>query len=242
MPPLRIANETLDAISALEQAPSILKVKEIFRRSAERHGFTAFLCAAPPSPDRQIVSPILFEEWPEAWTSTYVERRHYVHDPMLKEIFRTADPFLWSEAMAKRESTKAELTVMAEAEKAGMNEGFVIPIYGVGGAIHAFTMTGEAPRTDSKARAELHLLSMYAYARARRLRRHSGGTPVSLTMREREALRWVAQGKSDWEIGEIMGTSDSAAHKLIESAKRKCNVSTRIQAVVIAIRQGDIPV
>jgi LuxR family quorum sensing-dependent transcriptional regulator len=239
--PTQIPNSTLDAIHALENAPSVLKVKEVFRQQAERHGFTSFLCSAPPSPGRQIVNPILFEEWPATWTRRYVQRRHFVHDPMLKEIFRTADPFLWTEAMARRESTKAELTVMAEAAKAGMSEGLVIPLYGVGGSVHGFTMTGETPRTDSKARAELHLLSMYAYARARQLRRGSGGTSVSLTIRERDALRWAAQGKSDWEIGEILGISESAAHKHIESAKRKCNAPTRIQAIIKAIRQGDIP-
>lgn len=239
--PMKMSLAILDAIHALENAPSILKVKEALRRHAEQFGYNAFLCSAPPPPGRPVSNPILFEEWPEGWTRRYVRRRHYVHDPMLKEIFRTAEPFLWSEVMARRQCTKAEQTVMGEAADFRLKEGFVVPLYGVGGALHALTLTGEAPRVDTTARAELHLVSMYAYARARQLRRHSGGSPVKLSVREREALRWAGMGKSDWEIGKIMRVSDSAAHKLIESAKRKCKVNTRIQAVLTAIRQGDIP-
>jgi LuxR family quorum sensing-dependent transcriptional regulator len=238
---VQIANATLDSIQALERAPSILKVKEAFRQTADRHGFSAYLCSAPPSGRDQQADPILFEEWPSDWRRTYFGRRLYVHDPMLKELFRTADPFLWSETMERRDFAKAERAVMWEAAQAKMTEGYVVPIYGVGGAVHVLTMTGEKPRVDIVARAELHLIAIYAYARAKQLRRRSGGNPVSLRPREREVLRWAAAGKSDWEIGEIIGVSESAAHKHIESAKRKWRVSTRVQAIVEAIRQGEIP-
>lgn len=129
---------------------------------------------------------------------------------------------------------------MWEAAQAKMTEGYVVPIYGVGGAVHVLTMTGEKPRVDIAARAELHLIAIYAYARAKQLRRCSGGTPVVLRPREREVLGWAAAGKSDWEIGEIIGVTASAVHKHIESAKRKWAVATRVQAIVEAIRQGEI--
>jgi LuxR family quorum sensing-dependent transcriptional regulator len=237
----QIAYPTLDIIQALERAPSVLKVKEIFRRAAERHGFSAFLCSATPNAGREPVNPILFDEWPETWWRRYIQRRHYVHDPMLKEMLRNANPFVWSDVMQRGTYTKAERTVMSEAAEAQMAEGFVVPIYGIAGDAHVLTMTGEKPRTDVTARAELHLISMYAYARAQQLRRRPGGNPVPLSPREREALRWAAAGKTDWEIGEILGISESAAHKHVENAKRKYNVPTRVQAIVKGIRDGDIP-
>jgi LuxR family quorum sensing-dependent transcriptional regulator len=237
----QISNATLDAVQAIEQAPSILKIKEAFRNKAECCGFTAFLCAASPVYGKTS-DPILFAEWPEKWSRRYFEKRHHVHDPMFLEAHHTADPFLWSEKMASLSCSKPQQTVMDEAAEAKMIEGFVVPIYGVGGTMHVLTMAGEAPRTDRTTRAELHLLSIYAYGRAKNLRRKPDGPTISLSKRERDALYWASLGKTDWEIGEILFISESAAHKLIESAKRKCNVPTRIQAVVVAIRQGDIPV
>jgi LuxR family quorum-sensing system transcriptional regulator CciR len=53
-----------------------------------------------------------------------------------------------------------------------------------------------------------------------------------LTPRQRDCVVLVAQGKSDWEIGQLLGISESTVHKHIEDAKRRFGVSTRIQLVV----------
>jgi LuxR family quorum-sensing system transcriptional regulator CciR len=57
-------------------------------------------------------------------------------------------------------------------------------------------------------------------------------TMPSLTPRQRDCVVLVAQGKSDWEIGQLLGISESTVHKHIEDAKRRFGVSTRIQLVV----------
>lgn len=235
-------NFVLDAVQSLQRAPSILKVMELLRGSTERHGYQFFLCSAPPAPnDPMTTNPILFEEWPEEWKRRYVDRRYFAHDPMLNELQRTADPFLWSEAQARRTASAPGRRIMGEAAELGMTEGYVVPIYGIGGQLHAITMTGKAPRRDALARAELHLISIYAYARAKQLKgRDSGQQAATVGRREREALQWAAAGKTDWEIGELLGISESAAHKRIESAKRKFGVATRVQAIVEALRRGQI--
>ena len=107
----QVSNATLDSVQALSRAPSILKVRETFRQAADRHGYSSFLCSAPPNAQEKTVNPILFEEWPSTWRRDYIKRRYHVHDPMLKQIFRTANPFLWSETMQQRASSRDELNV-----------------------------------------------------------------------------------------------------------------------------------
>jgi DNA-binding CsgD family transcriptional regulator len=53
-------------------------------------------------------------------------------------------------------------------------------------------------------------------------------------------MQWVAAGKTDDEIGEILtlGTSTVASH--IENAKRKLDTFRRTHAVAQAIRLGEI--
>jgi len=235
-----VANNTLDTLEALERAPSILKVKEVFRRAVERFGFTSFLCSAPPRPEEGSVDPVLFDAWSRDWRQRYSKRRHYLHDPMLRELQRTADPFTWDAVAARSPHSPDEQRVMDEAADFGMRGGFVVPIYGVGGQLHAVTMTGLDPQTDSQARAELHLISIYAYARAKHLKKRHGVPPVTLRPREQQVLQWATSGKTDWEIGQILGISESAAHKHIENVKRRMGVGTRVQAIVEAIRQGQV--
>lgn len=129
---------------------------------------------------------------------------------------------------------------MDEAADMGMRDGFVVPIYGIGGQVHAVTMAGRAPQLNDQGRAELHLISIYAYARAKQLKRRSGVPPISLRRREQQVIQWAAAGKTDWEIARILGISESAAHKHIENIKRRMGVGTRVQAIVEAIRQGQI--
>ncbi len=62
--------------------------------------------------------------------------------------------------------------------------------------------------------------------------------PVRLTPRERECLQWSAQGKSSWEIGMILGISEHGAGFHLKNAMAKLDTSSRIAAVVKAIRMG----
>ena len=235
-----VNNATLDTLQALERAPSVLKVKEVFRRAAENCGFTSFLCSAPPRPEEKSADPILFDAWPREWRQRYGKRRYYLHDPMLAELYRTTEPFTWSAVMARATPSAGARAVMDDAATIGLREGFVVPIYGIGGQVHAVTMNGSAPQTDKQSLAELHLISIYAYARAKQLKGRPGVPPITLRWKERQVLQWAAAGKSDWEIGQILGISESAAHKHIENVKRRIGVNTRVQAIIEAIRQGQI--
>jgi LuxR family quorum sensing-dependent transcriptional regulator len=181
----------------------------------------------------------MFESWPADWRRTYLEKRLYIDDPILDHCQRTPHPFTWSEA-TRSGLSRAGNRVMAMAASYGMVDGFVVPMFGLGGQLNGMTFAGSNPTRDPNSRAELHLISMYAYARAKQLLRKEPEPTIRLTPRERQAIQWAAAGKTDWEIGQLLGISESAAHKRIESAKRKFGTATRIQAIVEALRRGDI--
>lgn len=63
---------------------------------------------------------------------------------------------------------------------------------------------------------------------------------VNLTNREMEVLSWIASGKSDWQIGQILKISQKTVNYHVENVKRKYGVATRVQAVVEAMRQGTL--
>ena len=63
-----------------------------------------------------------------------------------------------------------------------------------------------------------------------------------LSDREREVLGWVAQGKSAWEIGVILGISKRTVDEHVRVVCQKLSASNRTQAVAIAVRDGEIEV
>lgn len=65
-------------------------------------------------------------------------------------------------------------------------------------------------------------------------------TKGKLTAREIEVLRWVANGKSAWEIGEILHITKRTVDEHVQTAVRKLGAVNRTNAVALALRDGII--
>jgi DNA-binding NarL/FixJ family response regulator len=62
--------------------------------------------------------------------------------------------------------------------------------------------------------------------------------PSLLTDREMQVLRGVVDGKTNQEIGLDLGISQKTVEKHLESVYSKMKVSSRVEAAVMAVRQG----
>jgi DNA-binding CsgD family transcriptional regulator/GAF domain-containing protein len=62
--------------------------------------------------------------------------------------------------------------------------------------------------------------------------------PLPLTPRERDVLRWVAAGKSDGQIGAILGASPRTVQKHLEHIYAKLGVESRTAAAMRYVRGG----
>ena len=61
----------------------------------------------------------------------------------------------------------------------------------------------------------------------------------SVTVREAEVLLWVAQGKSNRDIGEILGLSPRTVNKHLETIYQKLGVENRASAAIAAVKALD---
>lgn len=61
---------------------------------------------------------------------------------------------------------------------------------------------------------------------------------VALTPRELETLRWAMEGKTAWEVGRILGIAEDTVARHAHSATRKLGCSSKLHAVVKALRLG----
>ena len=55
---------------------------------------------------------------------------------------------------------------------------------------------------------------------------------ISLTSQELECMRWCKEGKTNWEIGEILAISEKTVKFHLTNAMRKLGAANRIAAVV----------
>lgn len=61
---------------------------------------------------------------------------------------------------------------------------------------------------------------------------------LGLTARELQVLKAVASGKTNQEVGIALGISDKTVEKHLESIFAKMGVSSRVEAAVVAVREG----
>ena len=88
---------------------------------------------------------------------------------------------------------------------------------------------------------------MVAKSAVRLSRSSSGRRPArqkkhSLTPREIEVLSWVAQGKSAWEVGEILRIAKRTVDEHVQTAVHKIGAVNRTHAVAIAVRDRIIAI
>ena len=88
------------------------------------------------------------------------------------------------------------------------------------------------------ARGEQGWFSRRAIAQLSALTRQEPAPGKELTNRERDVLRLVAAGKTNLEIGHALGISEKTVEKHMGAMFNKLQVSSRVEAAVLAVQQG----
>lgn len=232
----------MEYIERLHSMDEPLKIQEVFADTLATLGITNFALLEFAADPEAFKNRVINDRMPQEWSERYFEQKFVEVDPVISEVLTNTEPFLWSEAIAKGQGEKRQRRIFNEAAEFHLNAGICIPIFGPQRYMAWVTLAGAHLDLGPAARAAVHVMALYTHNRLIKLVRSKKSDGPALTRREADCLRWVAQGKSDWEIGSILNISESTAHWYVESAKRKIGVATRMQAVVGAIAEGVIHV
>lgn len=224
----------LTLVRHLERAEREELLRCSFQCFVESMGFSSFTCAKLASSRELDASRILATTRPPGFLEIYLARGYSKHDPMLREVLASQRPVQWSEVARRRPLTRAERDVLRHAARFGLEDGFAVPVRDAGGFIGLINVAGPPIDLDEETRALLILVAPYVYQRLCGLREAAKGSQ-GLTPREAEVLNWIAEGKSDWQIGKILGISRKTVNYHIENVKRKFGVASRIQALMAAL-------
>ena len=83
------------------------------------------------------------------------------------------------------------------------------------------------------------LIGVHAFRAARRIYGFAGERPAPrLSRRERQCLRLVAAGKTDWEIAAILGIRVETARQYVKRARAAYDVVSRAQLVACGLRDA----
>jgi len=132
--------------------------------------------------------------------------------------------------------------IFNEARAFGLAKGVCIPLHGLGCIFGMMSYASTDPRhpiMESSVHAEATLLATYVHQVASLLiSRPHAETLRPLSPRERECLKWAAEGKNSWEIGHLLKISERTAIFHLTNVTEKLGVMNRQQAVAKALVLG----
>jgi LuxR family quorum sensing-dependent transcriptional regulator len=231
--------DTIDEISCLTLLP---QVAATLSGAAEEFGFTSLGINGLPPPGEGADPLILSERTPNGFRGSYMEERFYLVDHICAHARTAYEPFRFSEAPYDRTQGRNHERFGNALGTFGMGRGVIVPTGRPANLPACVWLAGENPDLDEDSMKAIQLIALFAASKAHSLSRppQVASPRGALTRREREVLQWISAGKTSWETGSILGVSERAINNVIADAMIKLDAVTRAQAVVNAIRNGDI--
>jgi DNA-binding CsgD family transcriptional regulator len=190
--------------------------------------------------------PAIAVNFPLHWREHYFERKYYEVDPVVRRTPMFSKPFIWDQLVKGEQLQANERQVMEESKEAGLKHGVSVPLFGPSGRVSVVSFASRFDDADPLHQlSHLNVLAWQFHVAFAAIAQPTEQKKerIELSARERDCLRWTAEGKSSWDIGMILNISDNTVTFHIKKAMRKLNTTSRTVAVVKAIRLNliDIP-
>jgi DNA-binding CsgD family transcriptional regulator len=180
----------------------------------------------------------------DAWMEKIVRNRYFQDDPILAASNRRLTGFGWSDVPNIITLTKRQRRILQEAAAHGLRDGFTVPVHVAGEYRGTCSFGSDQPVELSHSRIGCaQIVGMYSFEVARRIMARRSAADVDipeLTQRQLDCLVFVGSGKTNWEIGKILGVSEETVRKHVLDAMRRYNVGKRTLLIVRALFDGQL--
>lgn len=221
----------------LTSADSVQKWRTALLLTSAALGYEYFLLALLENSSVPRSNADIYTNYPESWLRKYLKNEYYRFDPIVIHCQNSVVPIAWNEELFQ---TSEQKSMRQEAAVHGLKYGISFPISSTSGHIgvmsYASTFNEKAPSLP--ARALLGITRDVAFDALRRLRPakdiQRNEKPIKLTRREKECIKWVAEGKTSWEASIIMQCAEATVNFHLTNVMNKYGVRTRQQAILKA--------
>ncbi|MCS7567085.1 LuxR C-terminal-related transcriptional regulator [Pseudomonas aeruginosa] len=233
-----VAEAAFCAVLGIESAQALAQIQESVRTFAMPFGYDCFVLFSATSARDEVVERIYWVEgnWfgdgPTVDADTYVRRC-----PVTRHILEAREHFYWS----KVKGNAGELYRVVRTPVGPGVHGLQVPVFGPLGLEGAMSLGGEQVDPAPRVRLALSVVAKAAFFAARRLLEAPLGEVYRrLSEREREVLAWTAAGRRQADIAATLGLSERTVENHLRSVRRRLGVATTVQAITIAMRNGDL--
>lgn len=150
----------------------------------------------------------------------------------------------WSHIWSMVEPDIEQMQFLERMRSVGLGDGYALPVFGPAqrnGNVNIGCAVSEEVMANAPL-SELHMIAQAAHIRLCKLMPDIQGPDKPLSARELEILDWVARGKSNGVIAEILELSSGTVDTYLRRIYEKLDVSDRTSAAVRGVGMGLITV
>lgn len=183
---------------------------------------------------------IRIDTYPPGWEEELAAHGLVGADPVHQACARTNIGFAWFELPGLVAIGAKGREIFERSRHFGIGEGFTVPVNVPGepaGSCSFAVSAGAAVPSERLLSAEQ--IGAHAFRAARRIHDYPASARCPhLSRRERQCVRLLAAGKTDWEIAAILGISVETAHQYVKRARTAYDVVSRAQLVACVLRDA----
>jgi LuxR family transcriptional regulator, quorum-sensing system regulator BjaR1 len=230
-----------DFVTATSAASTSQELFDALVKAIAEYGYEKIIFSVFNDPDLPVLSQQhgIYLRDLENWIGYYAQYNYAQIDPITNLVRAGATIFQWKDVEKLTRLSRAQERFMHDLPDLDLYHGVAVPL-GHGTSAIGLS-TGNKNELPDANLAMLNAICTQAYLTFKRL---YGVMPKSLraesnlTRAESEVLTWAAVGKTDVEIGMILGISRKTVDAHLRSTFRKLDANNRVTAVLKGIQQG----
>ncbi|MBA6257678.1 MULTISPECIES: LuxR family transcriptional regulator [unclassified Colwellia] len=188
----------------------------------------------------------IMSNYPQSWLDYYLELNKQRIDPVVSYMLTKNRPILWEELLSLDQFNTAEIQVfMQQAREHGLINGLSVPLRSVSGEIAVFSIVTDISHEEGRKILDdallfshtfsTHLFEQYVAIQAKI--EHIKNRK-KLTKRETQCMLWACEGKTSWEISQIINITERTIIFHLNNSVKKLGASNRQHAVAKIIKNG----
>ncbi|MEX0311356.1 MAG: autoinducer binding domain-containing protein [Tateyamaria sp.] len=232
-----MTNSAIEAIRAETDTRALwdILLRYFHDRGISKVSYHHFNGNVPASP----VVNVTADGFSEEWVCHYIEQKLYLIDPITELAQTATTPFRWSEVRDLVQLTAEQAGYLDQMREAGVGDDIAFQVSGPGlrngyvglGMSDARAFPGDALILD------FQIVAQAGHMRYCELNPADLG-PGDLSPRELQILRWIARGKSNAGIADILLLSPHTVDTLVRRIYSKLNVADRTTAAIRGVGAG----
>lgn len=224
------------------KASDLETISACLAESARKLGFDHFALAHHGDIAAPAAGLVFLHDYPEHWAHMFADRSLHRIDPVQHAASIARHGFAWDELPALLPLSGEQKRMLVDARGAGLVQGYTVPVLASGElrASCSFVRSATAEMSSAVMTAAECLAHLAWSAAIRTVRPGPNPRPKMLSPRQRDCVVLMAMGKTDWEIGHILGLAENTVTAYLNHARTRFGVARRTQLALAALYAGEI--